>query len=102
VLGIKPVAIGDLILTQVLQGFRHEKDYKEARKVFEVVTIFDMLAVCFELFMPQQSLHYPDILGFLVDQRCFCAAKRMSVVSRGIKSCFSNPGLHNPGILSGR
>jgi len=42
-LGIKPVAIGDLILTEVLQGFRHNKDYKAARKVFEDVTIFDML-----------------------------------------------------------
>ena len=43
VLGIKPVAIGDLILTEVLQGFRHDKDYKAARKVFEDVTIFEML-----------------------------------------------------------
>ena len=42
-LGIKPVAIGDLILTEVLQGFRHDKDYMAARKVFEDVTIFDML-----------------------------------------------------------
>jgi len=42
-LGIKPVAIGDLILTEVLQGFRHDKDYKIARKFFEDVTIFDML-----------------------------------------------------------
>ena len=42
-LGIKPVAIGDLILTEVLQGFRHDKDYKAAHKVFEDVTIFDML-----------------------------------------------------------
>ena len=42
-LGIKPVAIGDLILTEVLQGFRHDKDYKAARRVFEEVTIFDML-----------------------------------------------------------
>lgn len=44
-LGIKPVAIGDLILTEVLQGFRYDKDYKEARKVFEDVAIFDMLGM---------------------------------------------------------
>lgn len=42
-LGLKPVAIGDLILTEVLQGFRHDKDYKAAKKLFEDVTIFDML-----------------------------------------------------------
>lgn len=44
-LGIKPVAIGDLILTEVLQGFRYDKDYKIARNVFEDVTIFDMLGM---------------------------------------------------------
>ena len=42
-LGLKPVAVGDLILTEVLQGFRHEKDYKTARKLFEELTIFEML-----------------------------------------------------------
>ena len=44
-LGTKPVAIGDLILTEVLQGFRHDKDYKVARKLFEDVTIFEMLGI---------------------------------------------------------
>ena len=43
ILGLKPVAIGDLILTEVLQGFRHGKDYKSARALFEGVTIFEML-----------------------------------------------------------
>ena len=43
ILGLKPVAIGDLILTEVLQGFRHDKDYKTARELFGGVTIFDML-----------------------------------------------------------
>ena len=42
-LGLKPVAVGDLILTEVLQGFRHDKDYKTARKLFEELTIFEML-----------------------------------------------------------
>ncbi|PCJ12633.1 MAG: VapC toxin family PIN domain ribonuclease [Gammaproteobacteria bacterium] len=43
ILGLKPIAIGDLILTEVLQGFRHDKDYKAARALFDNVTIFDML-----------------------------------------------------------
>ncbi|CAA0126402.1 Ribonuclease VapC11 [Halioglobus japonicus] len=42
-LGHKPVAIGDLILTEVLQGFRQDRDYKAARTLFEDVTIFAML-----------------------------------------------------------
>jgi hypothetical protein len=43
ILGLKPVAIGDLILTEVLQGFRHDKDYKAARELFDDVIIFEML-----------------------------------------------------------
>lgn len=43
ILGIKPVAIGDLILTEVLQGFKHDKDYKAAKTLFEDVTLFGML-----------------------------------------------------------
>jgi hypothetical protein len=42
-LGHKPIAIGDLILTEVLQGFRRDKDYKAAKTLFEDVTIFNML-----------------------------------------------------------
>ncbi|MDT8387465.1 MAG: PIN domain nuclease [Thiogranum sp.] len=42
-LGNRAVAIGDLILTEVLQGFRHDKDYKTARELLEELTIFDLL-----------------------------------------------------------
>ncbi len=42
-LGIKPVAVGDLILTEVLQGFRVDKDYKTAKSLFEDLIIFDLV-----------------------------------------------------------
>jgi predicted nucleic acid-binding protein len=42
-LGNRAVAIGDLILTEVLQGFRHEKDYKIARNLLEELTVFGLL-----------------------------------------------------------
>ena len=42
-LGVEPVAAGDLILTEVLQGFRHDRDYKKAKALFDTVTIFEML-----------------------------------------------------------
>ncbi|HES76668.1 MAG TPA: VapC toxin family PIN domain ribonuclease, partial [bacterium] len=32
-LGIEPLAIGDLILTEVLQGFNSERDFNQARKL---------------------------------------------------------------------
>lgn len=43
VLGIKPVAVGDLILTEVLQGFRADKDYVTAKSLFEDLIIFDLV-----------------------------------------------------------
>ena len=42
-LGIKPVAVGDLILTEVLQGFRVDKDYVTAKSLFEELIIFDLV-----------------------------------------------------------
>lgn len=42
-LGVLPVAAGDLILAEVLQGFRYDKDYKKAKALFDTVTIFEML-----------------------------------------------------------
>jgi predicted nucleic acid-binding protein len=43
VLGVRAVAIGDLILIEVLQGFRHDKDYKTAKRLLEELTIFELL-----------------------------------------------------------
>jgi predicted nucleic acid-binding protein len=34
VLGSDPVAVGDLILTEVLQGFTSDRDFNQARKLF--------------------------------------------------------------------
>ena len=42
-LGVSAIAIGDLILTEVLQGFRHDKDYKTAKRLLEELTIFELL-----------------------------------------------------------
>ena len=41
-LGVEPVLIGDLILTEVLQGFRSDRDFNRARallRAFEVVPL---------------------------------------------------------------
>ncbi len=44
-LGVEPLAIGDLILTEVLQGFRKDADYKQAKQLLLSLVIFDMLGV---------------------------------------------------------
>ena len=42
-LGSRLVAVGDLILTEVLQGFRIDKDYMTAKTLFDDLTVFDLL-----------------------------------------------------------
>lgn len=38
-LDTQPLAIGDLILTEVLQGFRQDSDYTTAKKLIDVFLI---------------------------------------------------------------
>jgi predicted nucleic acid-binding protein len=44
-LGVMPVAIGDLILVEVLQGFRSEKDVATARQLFDSIPVIEMLGL---------------------------------------------------------
>ena len=41
-LGREPVAIGDLILTEVLQGFADQRDFDEARKMLTSLTVVEL------------------------------------------------------------
>jgi predicted nucleic acid-binding protein len=43
-LGVTPLAIGDLILVEVLQGFRNERDVATARQLFRSLTLLPMLS----------------------------------------------------------
>jgi predicted nucleic acid-binding protein len=42
-LGHEPVAIGDLILAEVLQGFRADRDYRTARSLLTSLTVYNLL-----------------------------------------------------------
>ncbi len=42
-LGVELIAIGDIILTEVLQGFQNDKDFKTAKSALLSLTVFDML-----------------------------------------------------------
>ena len=42
-LGVRPVAVGDLILAEVLQGFKDDKDYKTAKSLFDDLIIYDLV-----------------------------------------------------------
>ncbi len=41
-LGNEPLAIGDLMLTEVLQGFDKEQDFNEARKLLTSLTVVEL------------------------------------------------------------
>jgi len=41
-LGQEPLAIGDLILTEVLRGFDNERDFDDARKMLTSLTVIEL------------------------------------------------------------
>jgi predicted nucleic acid-binding protein len=41
-LGSEPLAIGDLILTEVLQGFDDEREFNQARKMLTSLTVVEL------------------------------------------------------------
>ncbi len=42
-LGITPIAIGDLSLTEVLQGFKSDRDFKTAKELLTSLVVFNIL-----------------------------------------------------------
>lgn len=42
ILGLVPVSIGDLMLAEVLQGFRTDRDFRTALELFESVTVLEL------------------------------------------------------------
>ena len=44
-LGTEPVAVGDLILTEVLQGFRTDSDFDKAKNLLTSLFLFEMLGI---------------------------------------------------------
>ncbi len=48
-LGLQPICTGDLILTEVLQGFRQDQDYQAAKKLLCSLPVHAMLGVALSL-----------------------------------------------------
>lgn len=42
-LGVEQIAIGDVILMEVLRGFRSDTDYHTAKKLMSSLTVFELL-----------------------------------------------------------
>lgn len=41
-LGTEPLALGDLVLIEVLQGFRRDRDFRAARELLTSLTVFSL------------------------------------------------------------
>ena len=41
-LGVQPIAIGDLILTEVLQGFKNNKDFNQAKQLLSSLHFYNI------------------------------------------------------------
>lgn len=41
-LGVTPIGLGDLNLAEILQGFRHDRDYKTAKEILTACTVFEL------------------------------------------------------------
>jgi len=48
-LGTEPIAIGDLILAEVLQGFRSDADFAAAKELMACLTLYDLLGATLAL-----------------------------------------------------
>ncbi len=44
-LGVEPMGIGDVILAEVLQGFRSDDDFSTAKSLLTSLNVFEMLGV---------------------------------------------------------
>ena len=42
-LGAEPIAIGDLVLAEVLQGFKSDRDFNQAKKLLTSLVMVEML-----------------------------------------------------------
>lgn len=42
-LGTQPIATGELVLTEVLQGFKHDKEYRQAKELLLTLEYLPML-----------------------------------------------------------
>jgi hypothetical protein len=45
ILGVEPIGVGDLILTEVLQGFRTESAFKTAKSLLLELTVYEIIGV---------------------------------------------------------
>lgn len=45
ILGLEPIGIGDLVLTEVLQGFRTAGGYRRAKSLFSDLLVYEMAGI---------------------------------------------------------
>jgi len=88
ILGVEPVGIGDLILLEVLQGFRSDLGYEKAKSLLTDLTVFEMLG-------QEQAIRVADNNRYLrkmgiTDRKTIDTIIATYCISRGIPLLFSD------------
>ena len=80
-----PLAIGDLILVEVLQGFRQEKDVATARQLFRSLAVLPLLegsnpwkAAENYRQLRRRGITVRKTIGGIIATACNCCAKAFS------------------------
>jgi predicted nucleic acid-binding protein len=99
-LGVTPVAIGDLILVAVLQGFRHDRDVATVRQLFRSLPVIEMLdpsnaAMAAENFQPllQQGVKVRKTVDAIIATACIEANLPLLVSDRDSTPFVTHLGL---------
>lgn len=85
-LGREPVAVGDLVLAEVLQGFRDDADYRAARSLLASLPVFDLLGAS-RAFKVAENYRALRKLGVTMRKTAdaviatFCIEQRMPLLS---------------------
>jgi predicted nucleic acid-binding protein len=76
-LGVQPICIGDLILLEVLQGFRHDQDYQTAKSLLCALPVHPMLGAGMSLkcadnfrFLRQQGITIRKTIDTIIASYC--------------------------------
>lgn len=70
-LGVEPVLVGDLILTEVLQGFRSDREFAQAVRLFESTTVIPICSADIALQSARNFRHLRS-LGVTVRKTIDC------------------------------
>ena len=102
-LGVDDIIVGDLILTEVLQGFRHDADFHKARDLLENFTVVPMLGKKMAIIaaenyrrLRQQGITVRKTIDVIIASYCIKHALPLLYSDRDFNPMATHLGLRTP------